>query len=198
MDGPIAQELTQRTGRNPHFHYVQIGCSTKAVAAMHNFARKQIGKPFSSTGMFRSIIYPRTTTGESWFCAELVAACLKAGGLMSSDSNPGSATPHSLYETYRRQGAIAANPCTLRNHFSTTAYGAPQAPQRACSAIASAARVEAADAALLRMAAVRTQQRDSRRQRSPPRRELCILQHRGPDQTAGSGVLEISLKSLTM
>ena len=62
------QELTQRTGRNPNYQYVQIGCSQKAIAAMLRFAREQVGKPFSSSGMFRSMVYPRTSTGADW-CA---------------------------------------------------------------------------------------------------------------------------------
>ena len=79
MDGPqpasirrvlpfcIAQELTQRTGKNPNYQYVQIGCSQKAVTAMIQFARAQVGKPFSSTGMFRSMVYPRASTGDDWY-----------------------------------------------------------------------------------------------------------------------------------
>ena len=47
-------------------------------------------------------------------CAELVAAILKQGGLMSSDSNPGAATPYSLYKLYSKQAAATANPYTLR------------------------------------------------------------------------------------
>ena len=109
------------------------------------FAKQQIGKPFSNAGMARSLIWPRQTDGTSWFCAELVAAVLKVGGLMcdaifepmhsphphalhpafscsspwqprrSLDSNPGSATPHSLWKTYSKMGAATANPYTLRS-----------------------------------------------------------------------------------
>lgn len=84
------------------------------------FARQQIGKPFSNAGMARSLIWPRQTDGTSWFCAELVAAVLKVGGLMSLDSNPGAATPYSMYKTYSKMGAATANPYVLRsvNGFS--------------------------------------------------------------------------------
>lgn len=81
------------------------------------FARRQVGKPFSSIGMARSIVWPRATNGDSYFCAELVAACLQAGGLMSHSSSPGAATPSSLYKLYKSAGAVAANPCTLRRSF---------------------------------------------------------------------------------
>lgn len=48
------------------------------------------------------------------FRAELVAAILKQGGLMHSESNPGAATPYSLYKLYSKQAAATANPYTLR------------------------------------------------------------------------------------
>jgi len=67
-------ELTQRTGKNPNYQYVQIGCSQKATAAMLRFARAQVGKPFSSTGMFRSMVYPRTTTGDDWYAPNVERA----------------------------------------------------------------------------------------------------------------------------
>ena len=107
-------ELTSRTGRNPQYSYVQLGCSKRAEQAMLAYAKTLVGKPFSNSGMARSIVYPRTTTGESFFCAELVAAVLKKGGLMSSQSNPGAATPQSLHRLYKNQAAATANPYTLR------------------------------------------------------------------------------------
>jgi len=33
---------------------------------MLHFARQQVGKPFSGTGMARSLIWPRTPTGDNW------------------------------------------------------------------------------------------------------------------------------------
>ena len=103
---------------------------------MLRFAKSVVGKPFSNSGMARSIVYPRQTTGESFFCAgalprdpvlahpstiptpccaELVAAVLKQGGLLSSESNPGAATPESLHKMYKNRAAAAANPYVLRD-----------------------------------------------------------------------------------
>ena len=81
---------------------------------MLQFAAQQVGKPFSNSGMARSIVWPRQSAGENWFCAELVAAVLQRGGLLSRDSNPGAATPYSLYQMYSKQAAATANPYTLR------------------------------------------------------------------------------------
>jgi len=96
------------------YTYLSLGCSKAQEQRMLNFARAQVGKPFSNMGMARSLFFPRTTTMSSFYCAELVAAILKQGGMMSSDSNPGAATPYSLYKLYSKQGAATANPYTLR------------------------------------------------------------------------------------
>lgn len=49
---------------------------------MLEFARMQKGKPFNFKAMVRSIVWPRVTNGHDYFCAELIAAVLQAGGLM--------------------------------------------------------------------------------------------------------------------
>ena len=51
------------------YSYLSLGCSKKAEQTMLNYARSLVGKPFSNVGMARSILFPRHTTGESFFCA---------------------------------------------------------------------------------------------------------------------------------
>ena len=65
----IGTELTQRTGKNPSFVYLQLGCTKLAELTMLEFGRNQVGKPFSLSAMARSIIWPRKTHGENYFCA---------------------------------------------------------------------------------------------------------------------------------
>ena len=67
--GRAVQELTQRTGRNPQYSYLSIGCSKAAEERMLAYARTLVGRPFSNAGMVRSIIYPRQTDEKSFFCA---------------------------------------------------------------------------------------------------------------------------------
>ena len=124
----VGVELTQRTGKNPAYTYLSLGCSKVAEQRMLAFARAQVGKKFSNTGMARSLVWPRQTDGKTWFCAELVAAILQRGGLMAKDSNPGAATPHSLYKLYSRQAAATANPYTLRG--MNLSFGSAPTPQR--------------------------------------------------------------------
>jgi len=51
------------------YSYLSLGCSKAAEQNMLAFAKSCIGKPFSNTGMARSILYPRETTGSSYYCA---------------------------------------------------------------------------------------------------------------------------------
>ena len=122
-------ELVERTGRNPQNIYLQLGCSKHAEQKMLHYVRNQcVGKPFSNLAMFRSLLWPRQTdeVPTSFFCAELVAAILRQGGLMDSGSNPGAATPEMLHRIYAPRAAVAANPCVLRDvqassvHFHNT------------------------------------------------------------------------------
>jgi hypothetical protein len=113
-------ELAQRTGKNPNYQYLQLGCSRAAESAMLAWARKQVGKPFSGPGMVRSVLWPRVSDGQSWFCAELVAACLQVGGLMSRDVMPGECTPKKIHSMFRGNAAVSANPFTLRREFGST------------------------------------------------------------------------------
>jgi hypothetical protein len=74
-----SQELVERTGRNPCYEYLQLGCSQRAVQRMLHYARTQcVGKPFSNYGMARSVLWPRNTDGSSFFCAGAPAAPLHA------------------------------------------------------------------------------------------------------------------------
>jgi len=114
----VGVELTSRTGMNPQYSYLQLGCTSRAMRTMLSYARSLVGKPFSNIGMARSVVYPRKSNGESFFCAELVASILKQGGLMSSNSNPGAATPESLHRLYKNNAAMTANPYTLRQFSS--------------------------------------------------------------------------------
>jgi hypothetical protein len=113
----VGVEVTSRTGRNPGLEYISLGCSKRAETAMLAFASSLKGRPFSNYAMVRSILYPRTSDNNSFFCAELVAAVLKKGGLMSSSSNPGSATPASLHALYRKQAACTG--CEKLTSFMT-------------------------------------------------------------------------------
>jgi hypothetical protein len=59
-----------RARARAQYVYQQLGCSKQAVAKMLNFARTHcVGKPFSNIGMARSLLWPRHTDSNSFFCA---------------------------------------------------------------------------------------------------------------------------------
>jgi len=111
----VGVELVERTGRNPQNLFIQLGCSKMAEQKMLHYVRTQcVGKPFSNYAMARSLIWPRETNHNSFFCAELVASILKVGGLLDGSCNPGAATPEMLFRIYSPRAAVAANPVLLR------------------------------------------------------------------------------------
>ena len=65
----VGVELCQRTGKSPNYRYLQLGCTKQSEQVMLDFARNQIGKPFNSWAMARSIIWPRKSTKRDYFCA---------------------------------------------------------------------------------------------------------------------------------
>ena len=66
----IGVEIVERTGKNPQYEYIQLGCSKRAEQRMLHYARtKCLGRPFSNMGMARSILWPRQTDNSSFFCA---------------------------------------------------------------------------------------------------------------------------------
>ena len=110
----VGVELASRTGMNPQYSYLSLGCTKAAERAMLAYARSLVGMPFSATGMALALFWPRVTTGSSFYCAELVAAVLQRGGLLSPHSNPGAATPENLHRLYKPLAAVHANPFMLR------------------------------------------------------------------------------------
>ena len=177
------QELTQRTGRNPSYSYVQIGCSKAAERAMLKWANAQVGKPFSTSGMAWSLVWPRESDCNSYYCAELVAACLQVGGLMSTESKPGAATPQSLYRLYRNAGAVAANPCALRREFGN-------GKEHSFNLFSQKERVSTA----IKMTSISLQQRSN----SPPRVAFKQIGHTRGQTAPAHANLSLNLTSLNM
>ena len=131
----VGCEVTSRTGVNPSFSYLSIQCTHRAAERMLQFARDQIGKPFSMWGMVRSVVLPRRTHGRNYYCAELVAAVLKEGGLIEASYNPGAAMGTS-------SGAFRASlpsPPTVRAAPRAAAHGGADATAAAASGAAAAA-----------------------------------------------------------
>ena len=150
-----------------------------------------------------------------------------AGGLMRPDSVPGEATPKSLYQLYKAQGAIMANPCTLRQQFGMahcqqgqmTNQQYQQQQQRIRNGSVQASQQARSIHAIQQAMVLQNQRQQSmafdmrslvqqreaggsrRRSDSPPRMQFRVLQDRGIDTSRASsqtGSLTLSLASLNM
>ena len=127
---------------------------------------------------------------------------------MSPDSKPGAATPYSLYKMYKSQGAVMANPCTLRQQFGLPAARTVAIMPSGVPALAQQAREQAQRSMQLglqslgRAAPARTDSGGSRwRSDSPPRMQFKVIQARGLDPSATTSSLSsvsLSLASLNM
>ena len=170
------------------YTYLSLGCSKAQEHRMLNYAKRQVGKPFSNIGMARSLIFPRTTTGESWFCAELVAKILQEGGLLSSDSNPSAATPYSLYKLYSNKAAATANPFILRSNealnFTSIVSSSPTTTTTTAPIHAPPARPGRAVAT------------GRKRDESPPRAQFRLLREQQQMVPCGQPGLTLRLDSL--
>lgn len=203
---------------------------------MLSWARGQRGKPFSASGMARSLVWPRTTDGSSWYCAELsnpslhkytslhqlqpstgtfwcfrdhrycaelVAACLQIGGLMSPESKPGAATPQSLYRLYKNSGAVAANPCALRREFGGGGGGATVGPLRphTFNIVPRPATMTSSGEVSVKFANRPPPAPSRGRALTPPRMAFRVMSSGHGSQAAshgGNGSLSLSLASLSM
>lgn len=131
---------------------------------------------------------------------------------MSRDSKPGGATPHSIYKMYKAQGAVQANPYTLRQQFGMQ-------PQRTHQQImhqlphggnlVRAVQSVVAQPVAFNMGSLVTPRSQSAasdrggpsrvRSDSPPRMQFKVIQARGAlEEARSSGSIALSLASLNM
>jgi hypothetical protein len=108
---------------------------------------------------------------------------------MNPDSKPGAATPHSLYKLYKSQGAIMANPCTLRQQFGGGLYNQNSATSPLLRNGTSLGGIQLDVSSLL----------SQKRSQSdyPPRNQFKVIQARGPVSRSIAPVT-LSLTSLSM
>lgn len=133
-------------------------------------------------------------------CAELVAACLQVGGLLSPSSKPGAATPSSLYRMYKSSGAAMANPCTLRREFGKVGvrpYSSVTAPLLGGNGRATQFSMPNLTAPSRGLESSGDDRGTPRRSDSPPRMQFKVVQPRGSDPRSMAPVT-LSLSSLSM
>lgn len=101
----VGVELAQRTGKNPKYSYLSLGCSKNAENVMLNYAKALVGRPFSNSGMMRSVIFPRTTDDSSFFCAGALGNTVLLGVSFTTDCLPPIARAQNLWLPFSRRAA---------------------------------------------------------------------------------------------
>ena len=105
--------------------YVTEQCELR----IHNFLVQQLGKTMNSSGQLTALFCPLDSGGERWFCSELVAAALQAGGVIDfaaweSVDGPHGVVMHQLYDFLRYQcrtcivRPLAGNPVAVERVYS--------------------------------------------------------------------------------
>jgi uncharacterized protein YycO len=77
----------------------QLGLVDCDACAVWDFAREQIGKPYDWTAVFGLGLHRDWQRDDAWFCSELVAAALLAGGADLVRKKTGRVTPQDLYQS---------------------------------------------------------------------------------------------------
>lgn len=127
--------------------------------------------------------------------------CVFAAAARSADSNPGAATPYSLYKLYSKQAAATANPFTLRQTGGLSFHAMKSSKSYASVPTSNGDTLQllqqsALPAAPSRALAVTGGSMRSRSD-SPPRASFRLLVDPAPQQRQGHlGELTLSLTSL--
>lgn len=105
--------------------YVTEQCELR----IHNFLVEQLGKTMNSSGQLTALFCPLDSGGERWFCSELVAAALQAGGVIDfgaweAADGPYSVVMHQLYDFLRYEcrtcivRPLSGNPVAVERMFT--------------------------------------------------------------------------------
>ena len=126
---------------------------------------------------------------------------------MSRDSKPGGATPHSLYKMYKSQGAVQANPYTLRQQFGIPQRTIQQItaqlphggnPIRAAQSVIAQPVAFSVNSLASRTQSAAEQAPSRQRSDSPPRMQFRVIQARGTGSDSRNSSISLSLASLNM
>jgi len=84
------------------WRFVALDLTEREELIAQNFCAAQLGKPLNSAGQLTIFLLPQSGRGHSWFCSELVAAALKAAGILQFDqwrgvNRPCEVAPHMLF-----------------------------------------------------------------------------------------------------
>lgn len=83
--------------------FLELRVSEACELRIYNFLVAQLGKTMNSSGQLMALFFPLDSGGRRWFCSELAAAALEAGGIIDFSTwdevdGPYAVVMHQLYD----------------------------------------------------------------------------------------------------
>lgn len=87
--------FTQKKFSRTQWRFRSVPMSQQNIRKAMRFCQQHVGEPFNKLGYFMQPISTSRLSSNSWFCSEIVAGALNAGGMNISPS----LHPHALYKS---------------------------------------------------------------------------------------------------
>lgn len=83
------------------WRFRSVSMSNENIQKAMKFCQQHVGEPFNKLGFFMQPVSGKRMSSNSWFCSEIVAGALNAGGM----TVPSSLHPHALYKAIAERTA---------------------------------------------------------------------------------------------
>ena len=80
---------------DPTTLFTKLHVNAEQEMRLYRFMERQLGKAFNRSAVYLFPLYPMPTTGEEWFCSELITAAIQQLGFLD-DIMPSSVAPEFL------------------------------------------------------------------------------------------------------
>jgi len=85
----------QKKFSRSQWRFRSVSMSQENIQKAMKFCQQHVGEPFNKVGFFMQPLSRQRLSSKSWFCSEIVAGALNAGGMNVAPS----LHPHSLYKS---------------------------------------------------------------------------------------------------
>lgn len=72
----------ERTFANPAYSWIFLKVNRSEYTKAVTFCVNQVGKPYDSTGMMRSVIFPKKMNEDRWWCVSFAIRALQEAGIL--------------------------------------------------------------------------------------------------------------------
>lgn len=128
VDGGRPVHVYERKSFQNGWDFIELLVSESCELRIYNFLVAQLGKSMNRSGQLMVLFFPVDSRGERWFCSELVAAALEAGGIVDFSewdgiSGPSGVVMHHLYDYLLQEckacptKLLSANPVAISDMY---------------------------------------------------------------------------------